>query len=114
MVAFIKNCNLENLKTKLFILFILNVMDWILTLYLLGTGFFREANIFMVKIIDDCAIGFILKVLFVAIILLFIYYRLFDATERQLSQSNLLINGIVVIYALINVSHIIFISTLSI
>lgn len=112
MIYFIKTSNLESLKTKLIILYLLNVLDWIFTLYLVGTGFFREANIIMAKIIDNYAIGFVLKVLLVAIILMFIYYRLFDATKRQLILSNLLINGIVFIYILINISHLLYISTL--
>ena len=78
MICFVKNYNLENLKTKLIILYLLNVMDWIFTLYLLGTGFFRETNIFMAKSLIIILLVLFQRYYFVAIILIFIYHRLLE------------------------------------
>jgi len=83
------------------------VTDILFTLLLLSTGFFIEANIFMVKTVESIPASFALKIILPAVLLTFIYFRMQDATEQQLKQSNVFINGAIGLYSLINISHII-------
>jgi hypothetical protein len=107
MIDYAKNYSLENIKNKLVVVYILNVTDIIFTLLLLSTGFYMEANIFMVKAVESIPSSFLLKVVLPAIMFTFIYFRIRNATEQQLKKSNILINGVLIIYALINVSHLV-------
>ncbi len=112
MLAFIKDYSLDNLKNKLFVLYVLNITDIIFTLLLLNTGFYIEANILMISAVQSYAASFCLKVLLPAILLLYVFYRLKSANERQLRNSNIMISGITVVYAFINLSHLVWFSIL--
>jgi len=112
--TFRNNYNLKNIKIKLLILYLLNVTDIIFTLLLLSTGLYREANIFMVKVVESIYASFILKIALPAALLMFIYVRMQNATDQQLKKSNLFINGVITIYALVNISHIIWFALLPI
>jgi len=112
--TFGKNPKLKNIKIKLLILYLLNVTDIIFTLLLLSTGLYREANIFMVKVVESIHASFILKIALPAALLMFIYVRMQTATDQQLKKSNLFINGVITIYTLVNISHIIWFGLLPI
>lgn len=112
MIAFIKNYSLLVIKKKLIFLYILNVLDIIFTLALLSTGLFIEANIFMVDQVRDPIRSIILKVVLPAALLVFLYIRMQKATEKQLMQSNIIINIATGIYTLINLSHLVWVSFL--
>jgi len=112
--AFIKNYNLKNIKIKFLILYLLNITDIIFTFLLLSTGFYREVNIFMINVVESIHASFILKVILPAVLLMFIYFRMRNATDYQLKKSNVFINGSITIYALINISHIIWFALLPI
>ena len=46
MIAFIKNYEIESMKKKFILLYLLNVTDIIFTLLLLQTGYFSEVNFY--------------------------------------------------------------------
>lgn len=83
-------------------------MDIIFTFLLLNTGFYREANFFMIKIVQNTFISILLKFILPAMLLIIIYLRMQKATEHQLKISNYFINGITVLYVLINISHFVY------
>lgn len=112
MIAFIKNHSHKNINKKLLLLYVLNVTDLLFTLLLLSTGYFMEANRLMTSAVENKAAGFMLKVILPAIILLYVYYRIQHATEKQLKRANLMISGITVIYAFINASHLVWLTIL--
>jgi len=105
MIGFIEDYKLENLRIKILVLYLLNVTDILFTLLLLSTGNFIEANIFMVMIVGNPMLCLGLKIVFVALLLKYICIRMERATIKQLRQSNLLINGILTLYTLINICH---------
>lgn len=107
LVGFIKNYSLQNIKNKLLILYILNVTDIIFTLFLLSTGLYMEANNLMSNAVQSPIISFILKIVLPGILFIFIYFRMKKATTNQLKQSNLFINGAIILYTFINISHLI-------
>jgi hypothetical protein len=107
MIAFIKNYSLENIKNKLLILYILNVTDIISTLLLVGTGFYMEANTLMIKAVQSPTESIALKVVLPAVLLICIYFRMQKASDQQLKKANFFISGTTAIYALINISHLV-------
>ena len=92
LIPFINNHTLENIKYKFLILYLLNVTDIIFTLSLLATGLFLEANILMAKAVESISASFILKIVLPAALLLCLYIRMKKASEKQLKQSNIIIN----------------------
>lgn len=112
MLTYVKDYSLDNLKNKLLVLYVLNITDIIFTLLLLNTGYYMEANILMNSAVQSYAASFCLKVLLPGILLLYVFFRLKSANERQLRNSNIMISGITVVYAFINLSHLVWFSIL--
>ena len=109
MIAFVKNYTLFAIKKKLILLYFLNLFDIMFTLLLLSTGLFIEINQFLVDQLDHPGRVVLIKVILPALILLYIYIRIQKATQRQLFQSNIVINLVTCFYLLINISHLIWI-----
>jgi len=105
MITFIKSYNFITIKKKLILLYILNVTDLIFTLLLLNTGLFMEMNLLMSKTVQNYGASFVLKVILPAVILFYLYLRIQKASQTQLKKANVIINIAVIIYALVNVSH---------
>ena len=91
-----------------------------MTLLLLRTGLFREANIFMVKMVESPLASFLFKVVFPALLLSYLYTRIKETTEvsgqdelaaslsyDELKASNIGINISLIIYALVDLSHLV-------
>lgn len=109
MIDFIKSYSIRNMKYKLTLLYTLNVTDILFTLLLVGTGYYVEANALMATVIQNPTAGIALKVLLPASLILYLYFRMRRATDTQLRRANLFINVITIIYALINVSHLVWV-----
>lgn len=105
-MEFIKNYKYETIQKKFILLYILNISDVLFTLALIETGFFKEANVVMVNIVENTILSLVLKVVVVGALIFIIYKRMAEATEKQLRISNLMINGVIVIYGIINLMHI--------
>ncbi|MCM1992844.1 DUF5658 family protein [Oceanirhabdus seepicola] len=114
MLALMKNSDINNIKNKIFILYILNVTDIIFTNILLNTGFFNEANPFMIGLLQSAYAGIMVKIILPALLLLYLYKRMQNATNKQLRFSNVAINIITTIYALINISHLVWLFSIPI
>lgn len=106
MISFIKNYNLNSIKVKLILLYILNVLDISLTVLLLRTGFFVEANYFMSSIVTSPLRYILIKILLPAILLICLFIRIKSATQHQLKKSNYCINIITGVYVFIDLSHV--------
>jgi len=107
MLSFIRNYSLLNIKYKLLLLYILNVVDIIFTHLLLSTNCYMEANSLMSEIVQSPLLSFALKIVLPAFLFSVVFYRMRKATVMQLKLSNILINSAVIVYTLIFVSHII-------
>lgn len=68
----------------------------------------------MSKAVQSPIISLTLKVVLPALFLKLLYYRMHKATDQQLKKSNLLINGAAALYALINLSHLVWFAMLPI
>lgn len=106
MLLFLHTYSLVNFRYKLLALYLLNVLDILLTLLLLNTGFFMEINPFMINIVDNSLKIILLKILLPAFLLFFLYKRINNASIKQLKTSHKLINIMLIFYTSINMSHI--------
>jgi Domain of unknown function (DUF5658) len=113
-MEFIKDYSLENIKSKLAILYILNLTDIVFTIILVNTGYYFEANFLIANVVKDYTASFLIKVLLPATLLLYIYFRMQKANDYQLRVSNILISLAVGLYATINAFHILWFALLPI
>lgn len=92
---------------KLFLLYVLNVVDWFCTQVLIDTGYFHEANPLMMWIMDYPLTGFFVKcVLPLALITgIWLIYRVMKV--QQNGFTNFVIYSGVIIYSLVIFIHII-------
>ncbi|HHY73112.1 MAG TPA: hypothetical protein GX497_07785 [Bacillus bacterium] len=114
MVTFIKDYSLDTIKSKLWMLYLLNITDIVFTILLLSTGYYIEANFFMTSAVQDPVTSVNLKVILPAIVLLYVYYRAQFASNVQLKKTNVVISAITLTYAVINLSHLIWFAILPI
>jgi hypothetical protein len=114
MIAFIKNYRLEMIKKKFILLYLLNVTDIIFTVLLLQTGYFAEANIVMMKVVQNPVASILLKVILPAVLLYYIYKRMPHTDILQLKAANVAVNISLTIYVLVNLSHLVWVALLPI
>ncbi|MBP1756417.1 MAG: hypothetical protein H6Q59_2815 [Firmicutes bacterium] len=107
MLLFIKNYDLLLLKKKYILLYVLNLTDILFTLLLLQTGYFTEMNLFMVSAVDHPLICILLKVIFPAFLLGYVYHTSKTGDDEQLRISNIAVNISLSIYTLVNLSHLV-------
>lgn len=107
MKELIFNFNLYNIRKKLIFTYILNILDIIFTILLINTGFIIELNPIMKKVITNYNYSFLVKGILPALLIIYIYLRIKKASLIQLKKSNYLINGVLLLYLVINVMHII-------
>ena len=105
MRRFFIDCSLENIKSKLLLLYFLNIADIIFTLILLSTGYYFEANILMAEVVNNTAATLLLKIILPAILLAVLYQRIKIATNKQRKISNYAISPVAILYMLINIFH---------
>lgn len=104
--SFFKNSELSFIKKKLVLLYLLNVSDVIFTIFLVNTGRFIEVNFLMAPIISSKQLlGLAIKIVIPFILFTWLFFRMRKASESQLSYANLIINGAVIFYGLINTLH---------
>lgn len=108
IINLLKTRDLVLIKKKLITIYILNISDIIFTIFLVKTGMFLEANAVMAQFVyNRQSLSIIIKVVIPFILLLGVYQRMKNATEKQLYQSNIMINVCLIFYGLINISHVV-------
>lgn len=112
MLTFIKKYEIETIKKKFILLYLLNVTDIIFTLILLQTGYFAEANILMVDAVSNPVASLLIKIIIPAILLLYIYHRMKGANGDQLKAANVAINISLSLYTFVNLTHLVWVSIL--
>ena len=114
MLTFVKDYAITNTRNKLFIIYLLNVTDIFFTHILLNTGFFSEANPLMMAVLQSVYAEVMVKIILPALLLLYLYKRMQNATEKQLKFSNVVINIIIILYTIINISHLVWLLSIPI
>lgn len=107
-----KNDTVLCTKKRLFLLFILNVSDWLCTLALISTGYFEEINPLMKNVVASPLLGFVVKIFVPLIFVLFALSKVKESDSRQLLISNNIALFGVAVYVLLNIYHIMCFGTL--
>jgi hypothetical protein len=108
IIGMFKESDLDSIRKKLIALYLLNVSDIILTLLLVNTGLFIEANLIMAPIVyNNQPLSLAIKIILPLILLAAVAFRIRKATSKQLAKSNTIINVFLAYYSLINISHVI-------
>jgi TRAP-type uncharacterized transport system fused permease subunit len=86
-----------------------------MTLLLLRTGFFREANFIMAKLVERPFVSLLFKVIFPALMLYYLYTEIRKVTiseemkpaqvYQELKVSNISINLSILIYSIVDLTH---------
>jgi hypothetical protein len=109
IIGSLKNSDLNSIKLKLIILYLLNVSDIIFTIFLVNTGVFMEVNLIMAPLVyNNQVLSLLIKIVAPVFLLLCLFYRMRKgATGKQLFQANIIIIFSVIFYGIINVFHIV-------
>lgn len=107
MIKLKNNIDLNNIRLKMLLVYLLNIIDIFFTLIFSNTGMFIELNPFMQNIITNQGLAILIKCVVPAILFTVIYFRMKKATPRQLAISAVIINAILIFYLAINLLHII-------
>lgn len=108
-MLFIRDYSYTKIKRKFVLLYVLNVIDIVLTLLLLETGMFIEANGIMEGIVTNPVISMLIKVGVVGVLLIIVYKRMIRATKKQLKIASYILNFAIGIYIIINISHLVWV-----
>lgn len=106
MSNFIWQYQRSTLKTKLILLYLLNITDIIFTLLLVNTGLAVEANPMMAIVLNEPTMTFLVKVILPALLFIYLYLRLKKANERMTRLTNLGLLSLLLFYLIINLFHI--------
>lgn len=97
----------RNLSRKLYVVYLLNIVDWLCTVYLLSTGLFYEANPLADMFIDSVALGFLIKCV-APFLLVFFICRLMSILDiAQLRIADMMISFGLTVYIALTIDHII-------
>ena len=108
ILSLLKTKDLDLIGKKLIALYLLNITDIIFTIFLINTGMFLEVNAVMATLVNNKQLlVIVIKIVIPLIMLLVVYQRMKKATEKQLYQSNIIINAFLIFYGLINISHVV-------
>lgn len=110
----IKRYSHNDIKNKMILIYILNVTDIIFTLILCSTGYFMEANPLVAVFTSNSVAALLLKSVAPAVLLIYLYIRMRKATGQQLKKANTVIVALLFLYAIINMSHIMWLSVYAI
>ncbi|WP_460294114.1 DUF5658 family protein [Clostridium sardiniense] len=108
MIKYMINNSYSSIKSKLKVLYMLNIIDISFTLILLRTRLFKEINKIMVFISDSITLSILVKTCLVGILIYYLIKRMMKATYKQLKISNIIIIGAIFIFLIIDISHIIY------
>ena len=106
MVTLLRRHEYTDITFKLIMLYALNVMDILFTQFLVGTGFFMEANPLMALLMGNALVAVLFKIAFPAIVFVFLAERARHATFAQRRTTSRLINLLLIVYAAVALLHV--------
>ncbi len=98
---------LSKLKRKLYLVYTLNVIDWVCTVLLLSTGLFYEANPIARTFIDSLSLGFLIKCIVPFVVIFFAVKSMHILDLPQLKIADMLICFALTVYLVITLDHLI-------
>ncbi|MBQ4129085.1 MAG: hypothetical protein IJD68_04865 [Ruminococcus sp.] len=95
----------SKLKRKLYLVYLLNVIDWVCTVLLLSTGLFYEANPIARTFIGSLSLGFLIKCILPFVIIFFAVRSMHILDFSQLKIADMLICFALTVYIAITLDH---------
>lgn len=92
---------------EILVLYILNVVDLVLTQVSLSTGKVYEANPLMVDLMNNLPMAIIIKVVFLGLALFAIVYFAYRWEIKIVKFLHILILSVIAIYSFVNINHIV-------
>ena len=108
---FLRAYDLKATRGKLLALYTLNVSDALLTYLLVRTGCFLEANFLLRGAVFNFGELFLIKILLPAVLIAWLYFRIYRATEKQLRIGNIAVNLVLLLYIFVNILHLVWAGT---
>lgn len=105
MPPFLQRCNSSTLRIRMLLLYALNILDMVVTKFLLQTGKFREVNPVMALALQNDWAILLLKVLLPAAFLLYLDHRLREADAWHLKLSARVLEALIAAYCIVSVMH---------
>ncbi len=96
-----------NLIRKLYLVYLLNVVDYVCTLALLSTGMFIEANPLANTFVDDIGMGIIIKCVVPFGLAFFVCKCMHILNFKELRFADMLISFALTVYLFIMLDHLI-------
>lgn len=92
---------------EILVLYILNVVDLVLTQVSLSTGKVYEANPLMVDLMNNLPMAILIKVVFLGLALFAIVYFAYRWEIKIVKFLHVLILSVITIYSFVNINHIV-------
>lgn len=93
-------------KKNLILVYLLNVLDILFTLYLTSTGMFQEANPILKNIVtNNPLLSLIIKIFIPLCIIIYVIYKINKNPNINYKKHNLLIKGLLFFYIGLNILH---------
>ena len=108
MKNIIKDYNLNGVKKKLIIIYILNVIDIVFTIALIKSGWFAEANGFMQSLVQSTLMSYVVKITIPAILLFYIYMRVKNSDKKTLKMTNIGLLIPLIMYIGVDILHVMY------
>ncbi len=97
----------SKLVKKLYLVYLLNVLDWVCTVVLLSTGAFYEANPIAKTFINSISLGLLIKCILPFVIIFIVSKCMHILDMPQLRTADMVISFGLTVYIAITVDHII-------
>ncbi len=105
MPPFLRRCSSNALRMRMLLLYALNILDMVVTKFLLQTGKFREMNPVMALAMQSDWAPLLLKILLPAVFLVYLDCRLREADARHLKLSARVLEVLIAAYCIVSVMH---------
>ncbi|HWP52053.1 MAG TPA: DUF5658 family protein [Clostridia bacterium] len=105
MPPLMQRCNSNALRVRMLLLYALNILDMVVTKFLLMTGKFREVNPVMALALQSDGATLVLKLLLPAVLLVYLDWRLKVADARHLKLSARVLEVLIVAYCIVSMLH---------
>ena len=105
MPPFMQRCTGSGVRLRMLLLYALNVLDMVLTKFLLQTGKFREINPVMALALQSDWATLLLKLLLPAVLMAYLDRRLRQVDARHLRLSAHALEALIAAYAAVSLLH---------
>ncbi len=105
MPPFIRRCTSSGVRMRMLLLYALNILDMLITKFLIQTGKFREINPVMALALQSDWATLLLKLLLPAVLMSYLYRRLRLINVRHLRLAARALEVLIAAYCIVSLLH---------